>query len=63
MCLVQLAPAAVGVQDDVGAPDVPSRVHFNVLVEAAEVYVLGEEGQVITRQRPACFPGAVDGLC
>lgn len=48
MRLVQLAPGAIGVQDDIGGPNVPPIVHFNVLVEASEVYVLAEVGQVRT---------------
>lgn len=60
--LVQLAPRAVRVQDDVAGLDVPLSVHFNVLVEAAEGCVPWEEGQVWAWQLHACSPGALDGL-
>lgn len=46
VCLVQLAPCVVRVQDDVAGLDVPPLVHFHQLVEAAEGDVLCEEGQI-----------------
>lgn len=60
--LVQLAPPVVSVQDDVVGLNIPTSVHPNPLVEAAEGGVLGEVGQVWARQPHACSPGIVDGL-